>query len=132
MDPEVGRELMLAAVLPVGTDRYIALYLGDPTDTGVEITLAGYARTAHQDWATTVPSVGVSVRANASPIAFATITDLGSADHWAIFDASVGGNLLRAGTLTDFFGVAFPLVFSGLGDDATFPINGLAIQASDV
>ena len=132
MDPEVGRAYMLAGVLPSGTDRYVALYLGDPSDIGVEITLAGYARVAHQDWSTTVPMVGKSTRSNASTIAFPKITEAGSADYWAIFDASVAGNLLRYGLITDMIGSPTPVVFSGLGDDAQFPIGALSISTTDV
>jgi len=135
MDPELGRALMLAGVLPAGVDRYVALYLGNPLDMvspGVEITLTGYARVAHQDWATSVPMVGESQRANASPIQFASITEAGTADHWAIFDASVGGTLLRAGPVTDVLGIPFPIVFSGLGDEPRFQINALRVRVKDV
>ena len=132
MDPEVGRAYMLAGVLPAGTDRYVALYLGDPSDTGVEITLAGYARVAHQNWSTSVPGVGTSSRSNASAITFPTINEAGSADYWAIFDASIGGNLLRFGLVTDILGAPTPVVFSGLGDDAQFGIGTLRVTLNDV
>lgn len=132
MDPEVGRALMLAGVLPAGTDRYVALYLGNPAQSGVEITLTGYARVGHQDWTTSVPGVGESRRSNASPIQFPTITQAGSADYWAIFDAGVGGNLLRFGSITDFIGVPTPVVFSGGGDEARFPIGAIEIGVRDV
>jgi len=135
MDPEVGRAYMLAGVLPAGTDRYIALYLGNPIDPGapgVEITLAGYARAAHQDWTTSVPGVGKSARSNASPIEFPTITEAGSADYWAIFDASVAGNLLRAGQITDFIGAPTPVVFSGIGEEARFQIGAIVVRVRDV
>lgn len=132
MDPEVGRALMLAGVLPAGTDRYVALYRGDPsTVDGVELTLAGYARVAHQDWTTTVPEIGRSVRSNASVIQFPTITETGRADYWAIFDASVGGNLLRCGLITDSVGVATPVDFTGLGDDARFTIGALRVPLTE-
>lgn len=135
MDPEVGRALMLAGVLPAGVDRYVALYLGNPADLvipGVEITLTGYARVAHQNWATTVPVVGQSERANAAVIQFPTITQAGSADYWAIFDAAIGGNLLRFGPITDFIGVPSPVVFAGVGDDARFIIGAIVIRVRDV
>ena len=131
MDPEVGRALTLAGLLPAGTDRYVALYLGDPSGAGVELTLVGYARVAHQDWTTTIPGVGESVRSNASIIQFATITEAGSADYWAIFDAAVAGNLLRYGLITDLIGTPTVVVFSGLGDDARFPIGALRVPLVD-
>ena len=134
MDTDVGRALMLAGVLPAGTDRYIALFLGNPTDLidpGVELTLAGYARVAHQDWATSAPGPGRSVRSNVSPIEFATITEAGSADFWAIFDASVAGNLLRYGQITDLIGSPTPVVFSGVGEEARFTIGAIVIRVRD-
>ena len=131
METEEGRALMLAGVLPAGTDRYVALYLGDPVDGGAELTLTGYARVAHQNWSTTVPSPGQSDRANASAVLFPNITQAGTADYWAIFDAAVGGNLLRAGLITDIIGEPTPVVFSGLGDQARFPIGALRIRLRD-
>jgi hypothetical protein len=131
METEEGRALMLASVLPAGTDRYVALYLGNPIDGGVELTLTGYARVGHQDWSTTVPTPGQSERANASPVLFPNITQAGTADYWAIFDAAVGGNLLRIGLITDIIGVPSPVVFSGLGDQARFPIGALRIKVMD-
>ncbi len=131
MDTDVGRAYMLAGLLPAGTDRYVGLCLGDPTDAGVEITLTGYARVAHQDWATTVPLVGESVRSNASAILFPSITQAGTADYWAIFDASVGGNLLRRGLITDLLGIPTPIVFSGVGQEPRFPIGAIEILVRD-
>jgi hypothetical protein len=131
MDPEVGRAYMLAGLLPAGTDRYVALYLGDPSGAGVELTLAGYARVAHQNWSTSVPGVGESVRTNASIIQFPTITEAGSTDYWAIFDAAVAGNLLRFGLVTDIIGTPTPVIFSGFGDDVRFSIGALRIPLVD-
>jgi len=131
MDPEVGRALMLAGLLPAGTDRYVALYLGNPSGAGVELTLVGYAREAHQDWTTSVPGVGESVRTNASIIQFATITEAGSADYWAIFDDAVAGDLLRYGLITDLIGTPIVVVFSGFGDDARFPVGALRVPLVD-
>ena len=132
MDPEFGRAYMLAGVLPAGLDRYIALYLGNPAGTGSEITLTGYARVAHQNWSTSVPGVGESLRSNAAPILFPLITQAGVADYWAIFDAAIGGNLLRFGPITDFIGIPTPIVFSGVGDNARFPIGAIVVRVRDV
>ena len=131
MDPEVGRAYMLAGVLPSGTDRYIALFLGDPSGSGNEISIPGYARVGHQSWVT-ASTVGSSTRSNASDIVFATITGLGSADYWAIYDASTLGNLLRYGLITDLIGTPTPVVFGGLGDDLTLPIGALYLTLTDV
>ena len=122
---------MLAGLLPAGTDRYVALFLGNPYETGVEITLTGYARVAHQNWSTSVPVFGDSVRTNASPILFPLITQAGSADYWAIFDAPVGGNLLRRGLITDLLGTPTPVFFTIVGDQARFPIGALEVLVRD-
>lgn len=123
---------MLAGLLPAGTDRYVALYLGNPsTAVGVELTLTGYARVAHQNWTTTVPGVGESVRSNAALIQFPTITQAGSADYWAIFDNAVAGNLLRYGLITDIIGTPTVVVFTGFGEDAQFPIGALRVPLVD-
>jgi hypothetical protein len=132
MDPEIGRAYMLSGVLPAGTDRYLALYLGNPAGAGVELTLTGYARVAHQDWSTMVLGVGESERSNASAIEFPTITEAGSADYWAIFDASVAGNLLRFGPITDFIGAPSPVAFSGVGEEARFVIGAIRVGVSDL
>ncbi len=131
MDTDAGREVMLAGLLPAGTDRYVALFLGSPGDAGIEITLTGYARAAHQDWTTSVTEVGESTRANASAIQFLEITEAGSADYWAIFDDSVGGNLLQYGPITDMIGAPTPVVFSGAGDEPRFPIGALVVRQRD-
>jgi hypothetical protein len=131
METEVGRAYMLTGVLPAGTDRYVALYRGDPSDAGVEITLTGYARVAHQDWSTSVPVAGESVRSNASAILFPSITEAGQADYWAIFDASVAGNLLRRGLITDLIGSPTPIVFTGAGQEPRFPIGAIEILVRD-
>lgn len=123
---------MLAAVLPPDEDRYVALFDGDPTVDGVELTLAGYARVAHSDWTTSVPDPGNSERSNASAIEFPTITEEGTADHWAIFDAETDGNLLRYGRLTDFVGMPSPILFTGTGEEATFNIGAIKVGVRDV
>jgi hypothetical protein len=122
---------MLAGVLPSGTDRYVALFFGDPISSGVEVALPGYARVAHQAWSTSA-IVGSSTRANALMAAFPTITGVGVIDYWAIFDASVGGNLLRAGPILDINGVLAPVVLSGGGDDLRFPVGALRVKIGDV
>ncbi len=125
---EIAREAALAAILPATTDRYIALFLGDPADGGTEITLTGYARVAFQDWSTSSNPVDSS-RTPASAIVFPTVTQAGTADHWAIFDAPAGGNLWRGGQLLDDLNQPTPINFSGGGDEARFNIGTLRCKA---
>lgn len=130
-DTPEARELALAAILPASTDRYIALFLGNPIAGGVELSLTGYARVAHQDWATTHPMTGESVRSNTSAITFPTVTDPGDCDYWAIYDADVGGTLLRFGQVLDDLGQPFTVNFTGGGDEAQFNIDALRIKMRD-
>ncbi len=94
-DPD-ARAAWLALVLPNGTDRWIALFDGDPTDGGVELTVDGYSRVAHSAW-TTLAAVGKSTRANVGLISFSTVNDAASVSHWAIYDADVDGVRLQRG-----------------------------------
>jgi hypothetical protein len=131
-DTPESRALVLAALLPAGTDRYIALFLGDPLDGGVELTLTGYARKAHQQW-TTTDLGGSSERSNTTDITFATITQAGGADYWGIYDtAGPGGTLLRRGALLDNLQQPVAIAFSGLGDEARLPAGKLRIKATEI
>ena len=126
LDYSAARAAALAAILPPGEDRWVALYNGDPTDTGVELELAGYARVAHSSWLTTV-GVGSSARANVGAITFDAVTEDGAATHWAIFDDDVAGNLLHSNVLLDGLDeqVAIALV---AGDNLEFADGELVIQ----
>lgn len=85
----------------------LALFFGDPSNGGTELTSdGGYARVtiADTDWA--AADAGSSV---AGPIDFADATDAWSdtATHWCLVTA--GGDLGPSGALTD------PLVVTGAG-----------------
>lgn len=121
------RELVLAAALPAGTDRYIALFEGNPIDGGTECSDTGYARVAHQDWSTT-STTGSSTRSNSTKIVFATITGTTELTHWGIYTASSGGDLLRSGPLLELSGTESPIQLTGGGDDILFPFGGLRIK----
>lgn len=83
---------------------YLALHIGDPTDTGTggtgEISTAatGYARQAvsfnsASGGSTTGPTSAKEFTANGS--------DWGTITHFALYDASTGGNMLYYGALTE-------------------------------
>ena len=122
-----ARALALAAILPAGTDRYIALFDGNPIDGGTEISPTGYARIAFQDWAT---SAGVfeSTRSNASLVTFGPFTDPSTVSHWAIYDSPVGGILLRSSEVRDNLGQAVVLNLTGANDEPQFPIGELMVK----
>lgn len=120
---------MLATLLPQGTDRYVALYNGDPTDGGSELTLTGYARVAHQDWLTTDNGTD-STRENVGEVTFGPFTVGGPASHWGILDASVAGTLLRSGQIANVGGEAITIEITA-GDDLEFASGGLVITLEE-
>jgi hypothetical protein len=87
--------------VPGGT--YLALFVADPTDANIttnEVTAGWYGRQNVASW--TVPSGSTTSTSNSNALAFNPVT--GSAvtiSHWGIYDASVSGNLLYSGALTD-------------------------------
>lgn len=104
---EYGAEqaFLAANVLPSGTNKYVGLLTALPTDrdgTGlVEATGASYARVANLAW-TTATVVNDTVRSNTSAVTFPTLTGaLAGIVGWAIWSASVAGNLIAFGPLTD-------------------------------
>jgi hypothetical protein len=121
---------MLAAILPSGVDRYIALFDGNPIDGGTELTLTGYARVAAQSWTTTIADQN-SQRSNTADIVFPNITQAGTATYWAVYDMAVGGTLLRFGTILNVM-VPFPIVFTGAGDQPRFLVGMFRIKINEV
>jgi hypothetical protein len=74
---------------------YLALFVGDPSGAGVEISGGNYARktVATTDWA----AAASGSLSNSSAVTFDQATDIWSADdvtYWALYDASTGGNLV--------------------------------------
>lgn len=104
---EIGKELALAAVLPNGTDVWVALLTTMPDEedgTGlVEAMGSGYARVAHDAWLNTTAD-GVTYRTNDGAIEFAALSGALSVVGWAIYDADTGGDLLAFGSLRDVAG----------------------------
>lgn len=119
---------MLEALLPNGTDVYVALYLGSPIAGGSELTLTGYTRIAWQDWAT--DTNGTVDRFNNSDILWPAINQAGSADHWAIFDSPSGGILLRAGLTLDGADLPFTIPI-GVGDQPRILNSKLRVVVAD-
>ena len=93
------------------TTVHVALFMGSPLDTGAggaefnPTVSTGYARfsMAHADWSAPAASspTTASTCVNLVEVAFgpATADWEGTATHFAIFDASTGGNMLYHGPL---------------------------------
>ena len=87
------------------TGLYVALFTAAPNDAGggTEVAGGGYARVARApldaNWA--APSSGNGVTSNIAALDFGTASaNWGTITHFAIFDASSGGNMLVWGALT--------------------------------
>lgn len=81
------------------TNIYVALSTTDPTDAGTAITEPSgnaYARTLCNTWDTAASGAS----ANTSAITFPTATgSWGTITHFALYDASTGGNMLGHGSV---------------------------------
>lgn len=108
-------DLMRATAYSPPSSKYLALYTSAPTATGggVEVPSGvGYSRVLITsnltNWSgtqgagsTTVSAGDTGVISNNNIITFGAPTgDWGTITHWGILDASTGGNLLLAGSLT--------------------------------
>lgn len=122
----------LEALLPSGSDVYVALYADElvlSTETGTELTDANYARVAFQDWKTVVGASSVT-RTNNTAIVFPAFDGkVESIRWWGIWDDSVGGNLLAAGPVTS--GGLPADVQAGPGDEFRFNAEALSITTED-
>lgn len=78
------------------TAIYMALYNGNPTGGGTEISGGGYARQA-----VTFEAASNAKTRNANDVEFPEATaDWGLVTHFGLCDSSTGGNLLYYGTVT--------------------------------
>lgn len=122
----------LEALLPSGSDVYVALYADElviSTETGTELTDANYARVAFQDWKTVVGASSVT-RTNNTAIVFPAFdAKVESIRWWGIWDASVGGNLLAAGPITS--GGVPADVGAGPGDQFRLNSETLYLKSQD-
>jgi hypothetical protein len=88
------------------TNVFVSLWMGDPEGAGTEVDYTGYARvsvaTTNAQWDAPAETSNVFWTANTNAVSFpnATGNASGAATHWAIYDASSGGNRLYSDTLT--------------------------------
>ena len=126
--PAVEKRACLAALLPNGTTRYIALFTGLPDAEGlggVEASGSGYARVALSAWAFE-QAEHVVRRVNNSQVVFPTLTGDLSVIGWGVFDAAVDGDLKAFGRTRTAGGA--PLIFSlANGDVPRFLVGELKV-----
>jgi hypothetical protein len=88
------------ASFSVPTNIYVALSTADPTESGsgiAEPSGNGYARTVCNAW----DAASGGATQNTNEVTFPTATgSWGTIAHFALFDASTGGNMLAYGALT--------------------------------
>lgn len=105
---------------------YIALFTGDPTSTGVELTsgTGGYTRTSVANDTTHWPLAASGQKSNGLEIAFPVSTGAwsGTATYWCIMSASTAGEKMDYATLTS------PLTVSASGVTARFAPGALQIS----
>lgn len=108
---------------PVPTNIYLALFVGDPLDTGAggaEVSGGSYARVVCDTW----DPAAARATENTGAITFAEATGAwGTVDYWGIYDALTGGNFLAHGALA-----ASKII--GSGDNAQFAAGDIDITFS--
>lgn len=100
---------------------HVALFTAAPSDSGggTEVTGGSYARVATTGSTWAAASGGST--SNAAAITFPTATaSWGTVTHYALFDASTSGNMLRWAALTASKTI-------GSGDTASFAIGALTM-----
>lgn len=102
---------------------HVALFTANPTDadTGTEVSGGGYARQA------ATFTVSTNSASNSVEVDYGQASaNWGNVTHFAIYDATTGGNLLFHGALEDNGGN--PATFTtNNGDTFKFPVSGLTI-----
>ncbi len=107
---------------------YLALFVGDPTDGGVEISADDYARPAVAPAVWGTPAAG-SVSNSEAAVTFSQSTSVWSASnvtHWAFFDAEDGGNMKTSDDLPA--NLQQPIVAS---NTVSFAVGSLVLSISD-
>ncbi len=107
---DYGAAAALSAVLPNGTDVWIALFTELPNvlngTAGVEAEGSGYQRIDWQAWVD-VTEDDVVYRRNDGAIEFGALSDaLPGVVGWGIYDEQTDGNLLAFGYVRDVAGTA--------------------------
>ncbi len=102
---------------------YVALFTATPNDAGggTEVTGGSYARVAQVNNTTNWPSAAAGSKSNGTVVTFPQATvSWGVVTHFALFDASTGGNML-------YFGALSASKTIDISDTPTFPVGTLTI-----
>lgn len=85
------------------TNKYLALFVADPTDNNVtanEVVGAWYARKQITGWA--APTGTAVSTSNSNQLTFNAVTGVAVAiSHWALYDAASSGNLIASGAWSE-------------------------------
>ena len=84
----------LAGVAQAAASRYLALFVGDPTGAGAEVSAAGYARLERT--AAQMPRNNNAISINMGEWDDAADESWGTPDYVALMDADSGGNVAVA------------------------------------
>lgn len=121
------KNAMLDARYGSGTPatRYFALFDGDPSDGGTEVSGNNYSRVAVTNNATNFPNASNGVKTNGTDIEFPTPSGAwGSVSYAAEFDAATDGNLVSWDEL--------PVTRSPVsGDPVSIPAGQFTVTLSD-
>lgn len=106
---------------------YVALYNGDPLDTGaggaaVTTTIRPAGRPAASFGNTPATNAGANTVANDAVVDFGVAAGGATVTHFAVFDAASGGNMLYSSPIT---GAPKTII---AGANVTFPIGTLIIS----
>lgn len=126
LEDELIKHIFRTGSMTKPTNLYVALFTGAPGEAsgGTEVSGGSYARVGvavgDATWAATAG--GNATTSNVNAINFPTpAAGWGLITHWAIFDASSGGNMLFYAPLTQSKTI-------DPGDNVSFPAGTLTVQ----
>lgn len=121
LEDELLDHVLKTGAYGVPADIYVALWVGDPTDTGgggAEVSGGSYARVICNTW----DAASARATENTGAVTFPEATGAwGTVTHFAIFDDVAAGNFLAHGTLA-----ASKVI--GTGDNAEFAAGDIDVS----
>lgn len=121
LEDELLDHVLKTGAYGVPADIYVALWVGDPLDTGAggaEVSGGSYARVVCNSW----DVAAARATENSIAVTFPEATaGWGTVTHFALFDAITGGNFLAHGTLAASKTI-------GAGDNSEFAIGDFDIS----
>lgn len=121
LELELLDHVLMTGDYPVPTDIYVAMFVGDPLDTGAggaEVAGGSYARVVCNSW----DVAAARATENSIAITYPEATgSWGTVTHWALYDAITGGNFLAHGSLAASKTI-------GPGDNSEFAVGDIDIS----